>query len=186
MTKRIYCAVLAFGLTVCVLGEVGTAQARARSEGSGGSTSITCLSSAAQSLWWRIQSVFPNVYPTSTCRPGARVRGTGGISRHASGNAIDFRAPGNKGAVVAWLLANHSGGVMTYSNNDHIHADIGPHWANLTGRKIAFGGGTSHTRLATSTSTRTAKHAVGLVHKRKAKAAFTGPAKRHKRASGQA
>ena len=55
----------------------------------------------------------------STCRPGARIAGSGRISRHASGNAIDFSAGGRKGAVVRWLIANHkSGGTMTYSRHE--------------------------------------------------------------------
>jgi uncharacterized protein YcbK (DUF882 family) len=68
----------------------------------------------------------------STCRPGARIAGSGRISRHASGNAIDFSARGRKGAVVRWLIANHKrGGTMTYSNMSHVHVDIGPHFVSL-------------------------------------------------------
>ena len=76
----------------------------------------------------------------STCRPGARIRGTGRISRHASGNAIDFNAGNRKGDVVRWLIANHkAGGVMTYADMSHIHVDIGYHFVSLN-----FGG--SHRR----------------------------------------
>ena len=57
--------------------------------------------------------VIANVQIISTCRPGARIRGTGRISRHASGNAIDFNAGGRKGAVVQWLIANHRSGART-------------------------------------------------------------------------
>ena len=85
-----------------------------------------------RSLLGRIESKFGRVQIVSTCRPGARIAGTGRPSRHASGNAIDFRAPGRKGEVVRWLIANHkSGGVMTYNGMDHIHVDIGPHFVSL-------------------------------------------------------
>jgi uncharacterized protein YcbK (DUF882 family) len=60
-------------------------------------------------------------------------RGASPVSRHASGNAIDFNAPsGRKGEVVRWLIANHrSGGVMTYARMGHIHVDIGPRFVSL-------------------------------------------------------
>ena len=68
----------------------------------------------------------------STCRAGAKIAGTNYPSRHASGQAIDFRVPGRKAEVVRWLIAHHhNGGVMTYSDMDHIHVDIGPHFVAL-------------------------------------------------------
>ncbi len=94
--------------------------------------SRSCLTSPARALLGRIESKFGRVQIVSTCRPGATIAGTGRPSRHASGNAIDFRAPGRKGEVVRWLIANHkSGGVMTYNGMDHIHVDIGPHFVSL-------------------------------------------------------
>jgi Peptidase M15 len=96
-------------------------------------TSRGCLTSSAQALLGRIEAQFGRVQIVSTCRPGARIAGTGRISRHASGNAIDFNAPsGRKAAIVRWLIANHrSGGVMTYAGMSHIHADIGPRFVSL-------------------------------------------------------
>jgi hypothetical protein len=96
-------------------------------------TSRGCLTSAAQALLGRIEAQFGRVQIVSTCRPGARIAGTGRISRHASGNAVDFNAPsGRKGAVVQWLIANHrSGGVMTYAGMSHIHVDIGARFVSL-------------------------------------------------------
>ena len=90
-------------------------------------TSRTCLTPAARDLLSRIEAQFGRVSLVSTCRPGARIAGTGRPSRHASGNAIDFKAPaGRKADVVRWLIANHqAGGVMTYARMDHIHVDIG-------------------------------------------------------------
>ena len=107
---------------------------------SGGGTSLSCLTSPARALLGRIEAQFGPMRIASTCRPGATVRDTGRPSRHASGNAIDFFADGRKGAVVAWLVANHtSGGTMTYSDSAHIHVDIGPRWVSLAGSQ-AFSG----------------------------------------------
>ena len=63
--------------------------------------------------------------------PGASIAGSGRISRHASGNAVDFNA-GDARAMVRWLIANHqSGGTMTYAGMSHIHVDIGQHFVAL-------------------------------------------------------
>lgn len=95
-------------------------------------SSVTCLTWEARALLNRIRAQFGNVEIVSTCRPGARIAGTNHPSRHASGQAIDFRVPGKKGQVVRWLIANHrNGGVMTYRDMDHIHVDIGPHFVAL-------------------------------------------------------
>jgi hypothetical protein len=99
---------------------------------SGGGSSRGCLSAPARGLLSRIESNFGAVQVISTCRPGARIAGTGKVSRHASGNAIDFAAGGRKGAIVSWLVANHhSGGTMTYRGMSHIHVDIGPRFVRL-------------------------------------------------------
>ncbi|MBS0251808.1 MAG: DUF882 domain-containing protein [Proteobacteria bacterium] len=95
-------------------------------------TSTTCLTSEARNLLARIRGQFGNVQIVSTCRPGARIAGTGRPSRHASGQAIDFRVPGRKAEVVRWLIANHrNGGTMTYRDMDHIHVDVGPRFVAL-------------------------------------------------------
>ena len=101
-----------------------------------GGTSRSCLTSDARSLLNRIESRFGRVDIVSTCRPGAKIGGSGRPSRHASGNAIDFNAPrGKKGEIVRWLVANHhSGGTMTYSGMSHIHVDIGYHFVSLASR----------------------------------------------------
>lgn len=96
-------------------------------------TSRGCLTPSARALLGRIEAHFGRVQVVSTCRPGARIAGTGRISRHASGNAVDFNAPsGRKAAIVRWLIANHrSGGTMTYAGMSHIHVDIGYHFVSL-------------------------------------------------------
>lgn len=105
---------------------------RRYSGGGGGSASTGCLTSQARALLGRIQAQFGNVQVISTCRPGARIATTGKISKHASGQAIDFRVPGRKAEVVAWLRQNHnSGGTMTYSDMDHIHVDVGARFVAL-------------------------------------------------------
>jgi hypothetical protein len=86
----------------------------------------TCLKPAARALLERIEAEFGPMQIISTCRPGARIAGTGRISKHATGEAIDFSAGRRKAEVVRWLIANHkSGGIMTYADMSHIHVDVG-------------------------------------------------------------
>jgi hypothetical protein len=104
------------------------------------------LTPAALALLQRIESEFGPVNVISGYRPGARIAGTGRISLHASGNAIDFEAGSRKGAIVKWLVANHhSGGTMTYADMSHIHVDIGQHFVSL-------GSGSGGGRVARSRS----------------------------------
>ena len=103
----------------------------ARKAGSGSRKGLT---PAALALLDRIETQFGGVNVISGYRPGARIAGTGRISRHASGNAIDFEAGSRKGAIIQWLIANHkSGGTMTYADMSHIHVDIGQHFVSLSG-----------------------------------------------------
>jgi hypothetical protein len=100
--------------------------------GGGGGASRGCLTASARALLGRIETQFGAVQVISTCRPGARIAGSGRPSKHASGNAVDFNAGGRKGAIIAWLRANHhSGGTMTYARMNHIHVDIGPRFVSL-------------------------------------------------------
>ncbi len=105
--------------------------AEAKSYNNGGSSG-SCLTSEARALLGRIQAKFGRVEIISTCRKGARIASTGRPSKHASGQAIDFRVPGRKREVVKWLINNHyNGGTMTYSDMDHIHVDVGSHFVAL-------------------------------------------------------
>lgn len=118
-------------LTATIVMALATVAAPAYAKGGAG-TSRSCLTSSARALLGRIEAKFGAMQIVSTCRPGARIAGTGRISRHASGNAIDFNAGGRKGAVVRWLIANHkSGGTMTYAGMSHVHVDIGHHFVSL-------------------------------------------------------
>lgn len=97
-----------------------------------------CLTARARELLDRIETKFGLVKVVSTCRPGATIAGSGRISRHASGNAIDFDAGTRKALIVDWLVATHlDGGTMTYPDMDHIHVDIGPHFVSLAGPRMA-------------------------------------------------
>jgi hypothetical protein len=162
MTKRIFVAVAGLMLALVSApvdartnddgdrvssGKARTSVSRART--SRASASRTCLTPAAQALLARIEAQFGRVQLISTCRPGARIAGTGKVSKHASGQAIDFNAPsGRKAEVVSWLIANHrSGGTMTYARMSHIHVDIGYHFVSLNS------GGGGATRIASRRST---------------------------------
>jgi hypothetical protein len=91
-----------------------------------------CLKPEARALLDRIEAEFGPMEIISTCRPGARIAGTGRISKHASGEAIDFNAGSRKGDVVRWLIATHrGGGTMTYATMSHIHVDVGHHFVAL-------------------------------------------------------
>lgn len=93
---------------------------------------VACLTPPARALLGRIEGEFGPMQIISTCRPGARIAGSGRISKHASGEAIDFEAGSRKGDVVRWLIANHkTGGTMTYSDMSHVHVDIGQHFVAL-------------------------------------------------------
>lgn len=100
--------------------------------GGGGGASRGCLQASARALLDRIEAQFGAVKVISTCRPGARIAGSGKPSKHGFGLAVDFDAGGRKGAIVNWLKANHhAGGTMTYARMSHIHVDIGPRFVSL-------------------------------------------------------
>jgi hypothetical protein len=93
----------------------------------------SCLTPAARALLDRIERQFGPVQVVSTCRPGSTIPGRWRPSLHASGNAVDFNAGRRKAEIVAWLIANHRGGTMTYPGMDHIHVDFGPRFASIAG-----------------------------------------------------
>jgi hypothetical protein len=113
-----------------------------------------CLTKAVHTVLDQIEARFGPVKVISTCRPGARIAGSGRISRHASGNAVDFEAGSRKGAIINWLVANHkTGGTMTYPSMSHIHVDVGQHFVSLAGgRKYASRSSRSSRRYADSGS----------------------------------
>ena len=92
------------------------------------SAQAACMPGQLRTIINQINSKFGRVQVISTHRPGARIRGSGKASYHASCRAVDFHPPrGKYGAVLAWLKSHHSGGIGTYSCNlHHIHIDTGP------------------------------------------------------------
>lgn len=88
----------------------------------------SCIPSVLLHRLNQIRRKFGPIRVISTYRPGARVRGTGRPSLHASCRAVDFHPPrGKYRAVAAWLKKVHNGGVGTYScRMHHIHIDNGP------------------------------------------------------------
>ena len=115
-----------------------------------------CLTPAVRAVLDQIETRFGPVQVISTCRPGARIAGSGRISRHASGNAVDFEAGKRKGAIIDWLVANHKkGGTMTYPSMSHIHVDVGQHFVSLAGgRKYASRSGSGSSRRYAQGSSR--------------------------------
>ena len=87
-----------------------------------------CLPAILKQRLAQIRRKIGPVRVISTFRRGARIRGSGKPSYHASCRAVDFHPPrGKYSAVVRWLKANHRGGVGTYScGMHHIHIDNGP------------------------------------------------------------
>lgn len=106
-------------------------------------SSTSCLPGVLRQRLAQIRAKFGRVRVISTFRRGARIAGTNHRSFHASCRAVDFAPPrGKYRAVVAWLKANHGGGVGTYScAMHHIHLDNGPrirfhHCVNASGVPI--------------------------------------------------
>jgi hypothetical protein len=87
-----------------------------------------CLPASVKARLNQIRKKFGPVKVISTHRPGARIAGSGKRSYHASCRAVDFHPPkGKYRQVLAWLKANHKGGVGSYScGMHHIHIDNGP------------------------------------------------------------
>ncbi|HWV83188.1 MAG TPA: D-Ala-D-Ala carboxypeptidase family metallohydrolase [Hyphomicrobiaceae bacterium] len=109
-------------------------------------TSTSCLPSSVRSTLNQIRAKFGPVRIVSTFRRGAVIAGTGRRSLHASCRAVDFHAPaGKRAAVIAWLRANHKGGLGIYScGMSHLHIDNGGHYTwnkcvNRSGRVARAG-----------------------------------------------
>jgi uncharacterized protein YcbK (DUF882 family) len=109
-------------------------------------TSTSCLPSSVRSTLNQIRAKFGPVRIVSTFRRGAVIAGTGRRSLHATCRAVDFHAPaGKRAAVIAWLRANHKGGLGIYScGMSHLHIDNGGHYTwnkcvNRSGRVARAG-----------------------------------------------
>ncbi len=92
---------------------------------SASAASTNCLPSSLKSRLSQLSAKFGGLKVISTYRKGARIRGTGRRSKHASCKAVDFKI-NNKWAAYRWLAKNHNGGVGVYSGKcSHIHIDVG-------------------------------------------------------------
>lgn len=122
-----------------------------------------CMPGSLAAKLNQIRAKFGPVQVVSTHRPGARIAGSGRPSYHASCRAVDFNPPrGKYKQVLAWLKANHSGGVGSYScGMHHIHIDTGPrvrfHKCQGSGR---YAKGSSKKRYAASRSRGSKKYAT--------------------------
>lgn len=120
-----------------------------------------CMPSALAAKLNQIRAKFGPVQVISTHRPGARIAGSGRRSYHASCRAVDFNPPrGKYSQVLAWLKANHSGGVGSYScGMHHIHIDTGPRirFHKCQGSSGRYASRSSKKRYASSRS-RGSKH----------------------------
>lgn len=122
---------------------IGTADARQRKGNP--SVSRSCLTYDTRAVLERAEAHFGVTFTlVSTCRPGARIAGTGHISEHARGRAVDLLVPRgtSKQAVVRWFYANAGGVTMIYRGMAHVHFDTGKY------HKLACGGcGHKHRRV---------------------------------------
>jgi len=135
-------------VAILVLAFVATALTAAPASASrGASMGTDCLPSSLRSTLQKVRAKFGPIVILSTHRPGARIAGSGRQSLHASCRAVDFKPTRNHASVVAWLKANHSGGVGTYSGSmSHIHIDNGAHV------RFHRGGGRSYASKRTTRS----------------------------------
>jgi hypothetical protein len=145
MKTRMRSAAIGLGVLAAGVGAAFYVDARVTGSAEASGSSRSCLTGSARALLSRIEQQFGPMTIVSTCRPGARIAGSGRPSRHASGNAVDFDAGSRKGAVIRWLIANHhQGGTMTYPNMNHIHVDIGPRFVSLAGQRTRAAWGPSN------------------------------------------
>jgi len=178
MNRRLLTATFLMALTISASPAYAWPHHKSGAKYTGGSgTSRGCLTSSARALLGRIEAQFGSMQIISTCRPGARIAGTGRISRHASGNAIDFNAGGRKGAVVRWLIANHkSGGTMTYAGMSHVHVDVGQRFVSLgSGGRAGYRSGKR--RYATAANRRQlagTRYGLGMSQRRATASRDTG------------
>jgi hypothetical protein len=101
----------------------------------------TCLHESGKQLLAHIEAEFGPVDISEGTCVKRTIAGTGVLSQHAYGRAIDFLPSKghSKQQIVAWLMAHrHEGwvsGIMTYATMSHIHVDTGPfHFVALNAR----------------------------------------------------
>lgn len=100
---------------------------KAKSAGSGSSTSLACLPPELRSALADVEQKFGPVTVISTHRPGAVVAGTGRPSQHRDCGAVDFRPSGNRRAIIAHLRKDPRVKGLGIYRSGHIHIDAGPY-----------------------------------------------------------
>jgi hypothetical protein len=106
----------------------GTVQGYAKA-----STSRACLTADTRAVLARLEARVGKVRIVSTCRPGARIRGTGRQSKHAIGRAVDFNTPRKREAIA--FLRSQGVFVMTYCGMSHVHFNTGQRGASFCGSR---------------------------------------------------
>lgn len=100
------------------------------------SASRSCLTGDTRAVLNRLESRIGKVRIVSTCRPGARIRGTNRQSKHAIGRAVDFHTPRKAQAIA--FLRSQGVFVMTYCGMGHVHFNTGQSGASFCGSKARY------------------------------------------------
>jgi len=93
----------------------------------------TCLHESGKQLLAHIEAQFGPVDISEGTCVKRTIAGTGVLSQHAYGRAIDFlpSKDHSKQEIVTWLTAHRDegwvSGIMTYASMNHIHVDTGPY-----------------------------------------------------------
>lgn len=90
--------------------------------------SSSCVPQQLRAVLADVVSAFGPITVSSTCRSvsGNRAAGGAGQSYHLSGQAVDFRAGANTGAIYAALSANRAVGGLKHYGGGLFHIDTGP------------------------------------------------------------
>ena len=111
-----------------------------REDGRSGRTSMSGVVPALAAKIAQIQSACPGAHVISTIRH-TRIRGSGRLSLHATGEAVDMR--GNPSCVYAQLRDWPGGYSTDYGRAQHIHISLAAN-GREAGLRFAHGGGKGH------------------------------------------
>jgi hypothetical protein len=111
-----------------------------REDGRAGRTSMSGVVPALAAKVAQIQSACPGAHVISTVRH-TRIRGSGRLSLHATGEAVDMR--GNPSCVYAQLRDWPGGYSTDYGRAQHIHISLAAN-GREAGLRFTHGGGRGH------------------------------------------
>ena len=102
--------------------------------------STKCLPGVLKNALEHIGRRYGKVSVISTFRRGARIAGSGNLSKHASCRAVDFHVRGNKKGALAWLRKQRLE-IITYGcGMHHVHIATGSyrghHCVNSSGVRL--------------------------------------------------